>query len=788
MLRIRSHSAWFVSLAVFLILAGLFVSVWKANRGHQHSALRAQAEKLAELTARQLEDSIRARLTLAKQLRIEWEIHPFPNRRSFERRALALMQQISGYQALNWIDSKGVIQWTVPRGPNIKAEGHDLHQHPFARETFMRAEATKSDQVTPIIELLQGGLGLASYLPIESNGQDLGYLNAVFRIDPLVNEVLPEAVRTRFPIHIEAGGRRIFSNHLQPLSDWTAHPQPATLKVGETTWTVQVMVGREAVSQGNGGSSSLLLVVGIGLSALIAVLVWLAIRFVHRLQQSERRYRELFEESLDAVYISTPEGRLLDINQAGVQMFEATNIEQLLSVDIGAELFVDPIERDQLVKALEREGSVQGYLLHLRRLDGEDLWVRATATTVRDERGEIVQLRGILHDETNVHRMQQELIKIQRIEGMSQLAGGVAHDFNNVLAAIMSNISLLRLKIQDADQGQYLERIERSVDSASQLTRQLLEFSRGTLSSTGPVELNPLVETALVIVERSIDSSITIECHLEDALPPVQGDAGRLQQVLLNLLLNARDAMPDGGTLTVSTSLVPSPPDLPDESCEGTSSCIRLAVVDTGLGMTPETASRIFEPFFTTKGRSKGTGLGLAVVYGIVRDHGGTIRVQSAPNKGSRFEVLLPPATEDAPPGVEPDESSLNRPPTVLVVDDDSDIRGGVREILTEKGYAVVEASKPAEALSLIRERAEDIDLVLLDMTMPGPSGLETMNKLREVRPDVSVVLSSGFGVGVWKPEFGGKPPDAVLPKPYSITTLLETIATVLNAVPRGEV
>jgi len=393
-----------------------------------------------------------------------------------------------------------------------------------------------------------------------------------------------------------------------------------------------------------------------------------------------------------------------------------------------------------------------------------------------------------LRDTTREDSLEDQLRQTQKMEALGRLAGSIAHDFNNVLAAIMSNVSLLRLKLPDADLGQYLERIERSVDSASQLTRQLLEFSRGAFSSTGPVELNPLVETALLIVERSVEPSITVECHLEDGLPPVQGDAGRLQQVLLNLLLNARDAMPDGGTLTVSTSLVPTPPGLRAGTCEDTSSCIRLTVADTGLGMSPETASRIFEPFFTTKDRTRGTGLGLAVVYGIVRDHGGVIRVQSAPAKGSRFEVFLPPATHETSPGVEPDRPSPKRFATVLVVDDDSDVRGGVCEILAEKGYTVFEASESAEAVSLLREHAADIDLVLLDVTMPGPSGLETMKQLRRVKPAVRVVLSSGYGLGVWRPGRDGAPPDAVLPKPYSVATLLETIRTTLGEAPRGSV
>ncbi len=771
-----------VPLGIFLFLAAGFTGVWSMNRRHGEALLKTQCRVIASQSASRLEEGVRVRLALVRQLRIEWLLQPYTDPGSFRRRVEPILKEFPGFLAINWIDPKGIIRWVVPPGPNRAAVGKDLHFHPTARETFIMAERRGTDEVTPPITLYQGGLGMATYFPIRDGSRNLGYINAVFRIGPMVRQILGPSVLENYAVRISANGHVVFTNGLTPLSGWETRVPPVELDVAGRHRKFFVSPVEKAFSARQEWLNFGLLLAGLLFAAAIAGLTRQALSAHNCLRRSEARYRDLFERSMDAIYISTPEGRFLDCNEAAVRLFRAKDRAQLLDADIGADLYQEPAERRHLMEALERHGSVRDYPLRLKTLDGEPIFARVSETVTRDPSGAIVSIQGILHDETEARRMQEELIRVQRLESMSDLAGGIAHDFNNVLAAIMANAAMLELGLDDPAKRLYTERIQSSVESASRLTGQLLEFSRGSLRRIELVDLNTLVEGTLLILEGSIDPNISVQRRLAGDLPPVEGDPGRLQQILLNLLVNARDALPHGGTITIETARSQPPADRTDSVPAELSfrQWVRISVSDTGDGMDDRTRTRIFEPFFTTKGRGKGTGLGLAVAYGAVRDHGGTIQVDSSPGRGATFHVLLPAAAgQTVAPHAETGDEATGGTATVLLVDDDPDVRQGLAALLGSAGYRVLEAQDGLAALDTFRREHTAIDAVILDMTMPGPNGIETLQSLRSIVPGIPVILSTGYSEDAW--DLDAERPDAFLHKPYGRKALLTTLQKILD-------
>ncbi len=770
-----------IPLGIFLFLAGGFTGVWLMNARHGEEILETQCRVIASQSASRMEEAVRVRLALVKQLRVEWLLKPYTDPESFRRRVQPILDQFPGFLAINWIDSKGIIRWAVPAGPNLAAVGKDLHFHTSARDTFLEAERTGRDQMTPPITLYQGGLGVASYFPIRDGNRDMGYLNGVFRIDPLVRRVLGPSVLQNYAVRITTGNRTLFTNGRQPLPGWQTRIPPAAISVGDARRKLYIFPLKTAVPVKRQITDLGLLLAGLLFSAVIAGLTRQALSAHERLRSSEERYRDIFETSMDAIYISTPEGRFVDFNEATVRLFKAKDRSELFQVDIPTDLYQNPGQRSTLLEALERDGAIREYPLHFDALDGSSLFVRVSATAARDSQGRITAIRGILHDETDKLKLQDELVRAQRLESMSDLAGGIAHDFNNILAAIMANASLLELKVNAPELEPYIEGIQTSVESAARLTSQLLQFARGSLQKTELVDLNALIDGTLLMLERTIDPNITVGRRLAEDLPPVEGDPGRLQQILLNLLINARDALPEGGSIIVETARSTRPEDLLDPAAGAESrEWARITVSDTGHGMDEATRKRIFEPFFTTKGRTKGTGLGLAVAYGVIRDHGGAIRVDSAPGRGTTFQVFLPAASGTVAAGSkEPSGAIQECAATILVVDDDEAVRHGLTAMLDSAGYRWVEAADGLEAVEIFQGEHRSIDAVILDMTMPGPNGIETMKRLRDIAPEIPIILSTGYSEGGWDRET--RPPDAFLHKPYGRKLLLTTLQKLLD-------
>jgi len=473
---------------------------------------------------------------------------------------------------------------------------------------------------------------------------------------------------------------------------------------------------------------------------------------VEQLRESEQRFRELAENVREVFFVVDPEsGRSLYLSPAYEEVFGHSR-EHAYAVPNSWLDAVHQEDRERMLEAMlasARGEQQSGDAYRVVRPDGSIRWVRGQVSPVRDATGRTVRLVGIAEDITELKRTEERFLKAQRMEAVGRLAGGIAHDFNNLLTAILGTAELLLEDLPATDPRRAdVEEIRKAGSRAADLTRQLLAFSRSQVLEPKVVDPNVMVADMDKLLRRLIGEDVELRTILGRDLGAVRADPGQLEQVIVNLAVNARDAMPQGGKLTIETANAEL-----DESYARQHEPVRpgayvmLAVSDTGVGMDAATKARIFEPFFTTKEKGKGTGLGLATVYGIVKQSGGYIWVYSEPGQGATFKLYFPRVDEPAAAREEPlrKPTRLRGTETILVVEDDQMVRHSTRRMLEAHGYRVLVAESGAEALMLVEQHVEPIHLVVTDVVMPGMNGREVVDRLRARRPDVKALYLSGY-------------------------------------------
>jgi two-component system cell cycle sensor histidine kinase/response regulator CckA len=502
------------------------------------------------------------------------------------------------------------------------------------------------------------------------------------------------------------------------------------------------------------------------------------------LRKSEERYRSLFDGVPVGLYRTTSDGGILDANPALVEMLGYSDRRALLQMN-AADFYLNQEDRKRLQELIERGDTVRDFEVQFRRRDGSIVWIRDNTRVIRDEQGGIQCFEGSLQDITERRRIEEQLVQTQKMESIGTLASGIAHDFNNMLGIILGNASVLAE--MDVTDPRYHDRMQAIMETAQRgvvLVRQILTFARKTSSEREAVDPNSVIGELTKLLAETFPKTIRISLHLEQPLPRILMDRTQLHQAILNLCVNARDAMPNGGILTIRTRHVRAVGLAAQFPTARPVDHVAIRVADSGVGMDETTRQRIFEPFFTTKEKGRGTGLGLAVLYGIVQAHHGLIHVESQMGKGSAFELFFPvagPADESALPGYTGIQEAPGGQETILVVEDEEFLQTLLTELLEEKGYRVLSARDGREAVRTFRKQGGQIDLVLTDLGLPGLSGQEVARTLREDDPDVKILVASGYFEPGEKSRLVAAGVTDFVQKPYSLNDLLQKVRDLLD-------
>jgi len=508
------------------------------------------------------------------------------------------------------------------------------------------------------------------------------------------------------------------------------------------------------------------------------------VRAERALQRAEEKFEIAFRSSPLAMSITTQfEGRFLDVNDAFLSMFGYSR-EQILgrtSGDVG--VWAKPEDRDALLRCLSEPDSSVTMQFGLRASAGQIRQAELSAGLIQLD--EVPCVLTIARDITEAKNLERQLQQSQKMEAVGRFAGGVAHDFNNILGVIMGYSSMSREKLtREHPARRDLAQIERAAERGASLTRQLLTFDRQQVAFPRPLDLNALIGDISDMLARVIGEDITLSFRSRGRVDAIRCDAGQLEQILLNLAVNARDAMPQGGKLTIQTKMVEfDENEGPQHGLSEPGRHVMLSLSDTGCGMDESAKAHLFEPFFTTKGPGKGTGLGLSTVYGIVKQNRGFIWVYSEVGKGTTFKIYFPSVPHKAEP-IRTREERREIPSgneTILLVEDEQALKSLTKEMLQSGGYRVLAADDPESALGILIEKKEHIDLLLTDVIMPGMSGAELSRRGRQAVPALKVIFMSGYAGDVLDRQIAPVPDLVLIEKPFSRLSLLSRVHNVMH-------
>lgn len=504
--------------------------------------------------------------------------------------------------------------------------------------------------------------------------------------------------------------------------------------------------------------------------------------------EARDRLAAIVESSEDAIISKKLDGTIATWNKGAEKIFGYT-AEEMIGHSIRRILLPGhEEEEDEILARIARGETVaHGEAMRLRK-DGQVIHVLLTVSPIHNAEGKIVGASKIARDITDRKTLERQLRQSQKLEAIGQLTGGVAHDFNNLLGIMMGNLDLLERQLAGNEPARVrVQTALRAAARGADLTRRLLAFSSREELKPAPTSLQDSIENMLDLARHTIGPEIRITTNLDRSLPPVFVDASGLENALLNLVVNARDAMPKGGSLSITTKTLALeshyPPVQTHEINAGPYACI--SVTDTGSGMPPEVLEHVFEPFFTTKPRGKGTGLGLAMVWGFAKQSGGTVRIYSEPGFGTTVSVYLPLGGVPAEPAHESSEQgdSLSKGGKVLLVDDEPALLEIAASFLEEMGYDVLQAKDAVQALRMV-EQHPDIDLLVTDVIMPGAvNGVELVRRVREQSPKTKVIFTSGFPTDALAERSGTNIDGPLLQKPYQRAELAAIVRRVLESV-----
>ena len=718
------------------------------------------------------------------------------------------------------------IQFVAPYRGNEVTLGYAAEHLPTRQETLARALRTGEVAASGRIRLIQETGEQAGLLVMaavrDGQGRPIGVVQGVFRAGDLVQKAIailePRGVDLRLMDASAPEAEALLHREPSPLPA-TGRARPARLRhalgfdLAGRRWEVVVTptpghfdleAGWRAWGVLAGGMAFSLVLAGyvralLAGQALIQAQVEVRTRELaletesHRrdalaLRESEARFRHLVETMGEGMWVLDPEGITTFVNRRMAEML-GYEPEEMVGRRLSDFVFEEDRPLSERNMDQRRQGRAAQHDFRFRRKDGGDLWTIVTGNPVLDEDGRVVSVLGMITDITDRRRAEQAQLQSQKLESLGVLAGGIAHDFNNLLTAILGNINLAQLSIPPVSPAQpYLENMEKTVQRATSLTRQMLAYSGKGRFVVAPLDLNQTVEEMSHLLSVSISKKVTLRYQFQPGLPALMAEASQIQQVVMNLVTNASEAIGDaeglvfirtGSQTYLAEDLARDFPGQPMEP----GPFLSLEVSDTGQGMSPEVQARIFEPFFTTK--FTGRGLGLSAMQGIVRGHRGGIRLYSELGKGTTFKVIFPVGQVDGaavePPAHDAVEAWRGSG-RVLLVDDEEEVRVIAEALLRSMGFDVVQARDGREAVERFRTSSGGLRAVLMDLTMPHMDGVETFRELRRIDPACRVVLTSGYNEQEAVQDFMGKGLVAFVQKPFQRDELARAMRKALGA------
>lgn len=714
------------------------------------------------------------------------------------------------------------VHFVAPLKGNEVTLGFSAETLATRQEALQRALRTGALAASGRVRLIQetaNQSGVLVMIPVD-RGPNRGLVQGVFRMGDLVQKALallePKGVEVTLIDASAPASEGLLHAESSPLPD-LGRTREKGLRLARTfdlagrTWTVAVNPAPGHYLLGTPTRAWAVLAGGLAFSLLLSVYVSTLLASEAKVRaQVDSRTRELLEETeshrQDARALRESETRfrhlievmgdgLWVVDAKGITTFVNRRMSEMLGYepeDMAGRSFFDFMAESEALEAKKNiaerpEGQSAQHDFRFRRRDGSELWTIVTGTPVMDEQGHLVSVMGVVTDITERRRQEQAQLQSQKLESLGVLAGGIAHDFNNLLTAILGNISLAQLCIPKLSPAwPYLQNMERTVHRATNLTRQMLAYSGKGRFTVAPLDLNQAVEEMSHLLSVSISKKVALRFHLQEGLPVMVAEASQIQQVVMNLVTNASEAIGEAeGIVAIRTgsSVYDAEAlarDFPGQPIEP-GLFLTLEVSDTGQGMTPEVQARIFEPFFTTK--FTGRGLGLSAMQGIVRGHRGGIRLYSEAGKGTTFKLIFTAGAGDPAKKERPrDAEDWTGSGTILVVDDEEGVRGVAADILRSAGFDVVTANDGLQALERFREGAGSIRAVLMDLTMPHLDGAESFRELRHLDPSCRVVLTSGYNEQEAIQDFLGKGLAAFVQKPFVRGDLLRAMRKALES------
>ncbi len=501
------------------------------------------------------------------------------------------------------------------------------------------------------------------------------------------------------------------------------------------------------------------------------------------LREKEEKLRNIIEHSKEMFYLHDTENNFIYVSPQSVDFFGYTPDEMQIK---WTELVTDnPNNKtgfDLTEKAIKTGLKQKNYIHECRKKDGQIILVEIDESPIKDERGNVIAVAGAARDVTEREKMEVDLRQAVKMESIGTLAGGIAHDFNNLLMGIQGRTSLMMMDI-DASHPffEHLAEIEDHIKSASDLTSQLLAFARKGKYEVKPIDLNDLIKQASHMFGRT-KKDIQINLKLQTDLSIVEIDRNQMEQVFLNLFINAWHAMPTGGEINIKSENAVLDKDYVSAFSVSPGDYVKISINDTGIGMDEATKEKIFDPFFTTKEMGRGTGLGLASVYGIIKNHSGIIKVSSQKGDGTTFNIYLPSSKKGVLKTREISKDILPGTETILLVDDEPMIVNVGKALLERLGYEVIVAESGTEAIELYEKENSKIDIVILDMIMPVMGGTETYKHLKKINPDLKVLFSSGYNIDEESSEILNLESNGFIQKPYKFEKLSRKIRSIIDS------